>query len=141
MKHPRYQLGQSWLEKTPRLGNRCLNESPSRIITCESCPTTPQNWEIVIAIVLYEARSAINEFNPLSSFRCNTNHRLQLNCQRELGFNTMWITKFVLRIPTVRNILKSFIRLFERLFGRHKSLDSILCDNKVFFYFSKSVIF
>ena len=56
-----------------------------------------------------------------------------LNCQRELGFNTMWITKFVLRIPTVRNILKSFIRLFQRLFGRHKSLDSILCDNKVFF--------
>ena len=58
---------------------------------------------------------------------------LPLNCQRELGFNTMWITKFVLRIPKVRNILKSFIRLFQRLFGRHKSLDSILCDNKVFF--------
>ena len=28
---------------------------------------------------------------------------------RELEFNTMWITKYILGIPTVRNILKSFI--------------------------------
>jgi hypothetical protein len=44
----------AWTElvgENTKLGNSCLNESPSRIITCESCPTTPQNWEIVIAIV------------------------------------------------------------------------------------------
>ena len=50
----------------------------------------------------------------------------------------MRITKFILRIPTVRNILKSFIWLFERLFDRHKSLDLILC---LFYEVAKFVIF
>ena len=50
----------------------------------------------------------------------------------------MWITQYILRIPTVRNILKSFIWLFERLFDRHKSLDLILC---LFYEVAKFVIF
>ena len=44
------KLRQSKLGLTPRLSSSVLNESPNRIIACESCPATPQNWEIATVL-------------------------------------------------------------------------------------------